>query len=1172
MCNPSAMRAQCAWALYRRVRRCYDDERWRRVRFGLLGPLTLAGDAGEAVPVDGARLRVLLATLLLRANTAVAAEELAEAVWDRNPPAGAARTLRSHVRRARVLLGPEGGRVVARAPGYLIRVEPPELDVLEFERLCQVAGASLREASWRSAEDAAAEALRLWRGEPLADVPSQMLRDSVVPWLERLRVQLLEDRAEAGLHLGRHEQLVADLRETVAAYPLRERLRGQLMLALHRSGRQAEALAAYQDARRLLVAELGTEPGPYLRDLHARILADEVDPGMPPASGNSMPVTAPASATPRQLPAAARCFTGRRDELDHIISLLDSPRSADVPGAAVVISAIDGMAGVGKTALAVHAAYRLADAFPDGHLFVDLHGYTKGFPPREPAAALGSLLQALGVPAPQIPRDLEECAALYRHRLAGTRTLIVLDNALEEAQVRPLLPGAPGCLVLITSRRRLKGLHDAHVVALDVLPEADAVALLRMLISPADAAADEPALAEIVEFCGRLPLALRIVGALLRHRPAWTARYLAGLLRDEGRRLATLADGDHDLAALLDLSYLGLGERHRALFRRLSLLPGQDFDAFAAAALVDADPVTAAGQLEDLVDHSLLIAHLPGRYRLHDLIRTYARTLSDSDPGPDGDPDAEPERDAALDRLLHYYAHTAERASVPIARYPRPAPSGSAPAHSPVLADPDTARAWLRAERENLESAHTLARSVGLDRHAVALAAGMAEILRTDGPLTRSLELHQAAADTAERQGWTAAHANALFELGAVRRLTGDLAGAAQAETRALEIWRVLGERDGEAAALTQLGEVWCLTGDYPGAAGAHAGALEIYRAIGHRLGEAAALTELGRVRLLTGDYLEAAENTALGLELFRTIGHRLGEADCLLSLGRVRLVTGELPGAGDALARALEIYRTIGHRHGQANALTLLGNVRRLNGDLSGAADAATSALEIHREIGHHQGQADALGDLGRVRVATGDPSGAEDSFARALEIYRAIGHRHGQGNVLIELGGVRRLNADLPGATAAATLALEIYRGIGHRYGEGSAMVELGRVRLAAGDPSGAGDSVARALEIFRETGNRNGEAWALNFFAAAVAAGGDVAGALACYRQARDVNRELDKPDDEALALEGLGECRLSLGETESALTDLREALSIYLRLGMAGDADRIRERLSAYPEAA
>lgn len=330
----------------------------------------------------------------------------------------------------------------------------------------------------------------------------------------------------------------------------------------------------------------------------------------------------------------------------------------------MVISAIDGMAGVGKTALAVHAAYRLADAFPDGHLFVDLHGHTKGVPPREPAAALGTLLQALGMPAPQIPADLEACAALYRDRLAGSRTLIVLDNALDEAQVRPLLPGAPGCLVLITSRRRLKGLHDAQVVALDVLPERDAVGLLRTLISSVDATADEPTLTEIAELCGRLPLALRIVGALLRHRPAWTAHYLAGLLRDERGRLATLADGDHDLAVVLDVSYLGLGEQHRRLLRRLALLPGPDFDAFTAAALLGSDYVAAARQLEDLVDHSLLIAYLPGRYRLHDLIRAYARGLSEADP--------EPERADALDRLLHYYAHTALRASVPIARHPRP--------------------------------------------------------------------------------------------------------------------------------------------------------------------------------------------------------------------------------------------------------------------------------------------------------------------------------------------------------------------------------------------------------------------------------------------------------------------------------------------------------------------
>jgi DNA-binding SARP family transcriptional activator len=1116
------------------------------VRWGVLGPLLVEDDTGNDVRVPAGRLRTLLAVLLMRANQPVPLDELVDLLWDGAPPGDAIRTVRVYVARLRQVLGPHvGTRVLTLSRGYLCRVDEHEFDLLHFERLCGEARSALGERSWSQATDLLTEALRLWRGGALVDVPSELLRARECPRLEQLRSQAAEDHIDAQLNLHRYEQLVPQLRILIREEPLREHRHAQLVRALAHAGRRAEALESYRHARRILADELGIEPGPELSELHQRILTGRTGATAVPES----------AAVPRQLPAAARYFTGRRDELEQISGLLQASRSTDMPAGTVVISAIDGMGGIGKTALAVHAAYALAERFPDGQLFIDLYGYTKDQRPREPGEALSSLLRTLGVAAQQIPQPLDERAALYRQRLADTRTLVVLDNALDEAQVRPLLPAAPTCLVLVTSRRRLKGLHDAHVLALDVLPEADALTLLRTQISPARA---DDGLTEIVDLCGRLPLALRIAGALLRHRPAWTPEYLAGMLRDEHRRLAALADGDHDLRTVLDLSYAGLDERHRRLFRRLALIPGPDLDAFAAAALLDTDPAAAAGLLEDLVDHSLLIEYAPGRYRLHDLIRVHAVTLADDDPQTD--------RDTALDRLLHYYAYTAQSASVLVSRYPRTAPDGLAPAHAPALTDPRTGQAWLRAERENLEAAHAHASGSALDGHAVALAAGLAEILRTDGPFTRALEIHQAAAGTAERHGWTAAHAGALNELGSVRRLTGNLTGAADAAVRALEIQRASGNREGEAVALNELGNVRSLTGDYPGAADAHTRALEIWRTGGHRHGEATTLTELGHVRLLTGDYTEAADAAARGLEIFRAIGHPHGEAASLIALGRVRLVTGDLSNAGDSLAQALEIYRTIGDRHGEANALVLLANVRRLIGELTGAADAATRALRIYRTIGHRHGQASALADLARVQQVTGDLPEAGDALAEALEIYRAIGHRHGQGNALVELANVRRLTGELTGAADAASKALQIYGGIGHPDGQASALVELGRVQQATGDPRAAGESLAQALGIFRTTGNRNAEAWALNFYAAAIAAAGELARAHALYEQALTMNRELNKPDDEAVAREGLGESLLSLGESGPGTAQLRQALEIYERLGMTPDTDRVRNRLA------
>ena len=605
------------------------------MRLMLLGSLQLVDDAGERITVTGPRQRILLAALAAHANQPVSLDALAEVVWDGAPPPGSITTLRTHLARLRRCLGPRiARRIVTRSSGYAIELTEDELDLLAFEHHCRRARAALRAADNTQASASGALALRLPRGEPLSDVPSQLLRDLLVPQFERQRVQVAEDWIEAELRLGRHEPVLEQLMDLTARYPLRERFHAQLMLALAHSGRRAEALTAYQRARKTLVAELGVEPGRELRALHERMLADDEetpDTRWPDEELACPPVTE----APRQLPPAAGHFTGRGAELAWLTGLAACCDPQAVAGGTAVITAIDGMAGIGKTALAVHAAHRVSDRFPDGQLFVDLHGYTEGHSPREPGDALGMLLRALRVPMGRIPEDAQERAGLYRERLAGTRTLVLLDNAADEAQVRPLLPAAPGCLVLVTSRRRLKGLDDARSVSLNLLTQWDAVALLHAVTGPGRVPADDPLLDEIAHQCGRLPLALRIAGALLRHRLAWNPGHLAAVLRDEHRRVPALTDGERDLATMLGLSYIGLSEPHRLLLGRLAQVSGPDAAADAAAALLGTDPDTATGLLADLADHNLLITHAPGRYRLHDLIRAHARTLAATNPAPD---------------------------------------------------------------------------------------------------------------------------------------------------------------------------------------------------------------------------------------------------------------------------------------------------------------------------------------------------------------------------------------------------------------------------------------------------------------------------------------------------------------------------------------------------------
>jgi len=997
------------------------------MRFSVLGRLQVVSTDGAELRIPQPRQRALLAVLLLHANQELSVSRLAESLRDEHEPAVGPGALRTQVWALRKLLGPARRLHTGETRGYQLEVRAGELDVAQFRQLAGQGRHALESSDLPGAVRCLTRALALWAGPPLADVPATV---AMVPVAQRLldeRAAVRELLNEARLGLGEYARLIPELRESATADSANERLWEQLMRALHGAGRTAEALAAYQQARSVMQADLGLEPGHSLRQLHRRILAGDPELGQfktSPAArkrpefivhndqepdgaqagrraarpdgpapagdrGHGVPGQLEARASvPRQLPAAAGYFIGRQDELEALTGL---------PGAsagAVVIAAIGGMPGIGKTALAVHAAHRLAGQFPDGQLFIDLHGYTQGHQPRTPGDALGWLLRLLSVHPQSIPTDIDERAALYRQRLAGTRTLIVLDNAISEEQVRPLLPGTAGCLVLVTSRRRLKGLDDARALALDVLPRADAITLLRTVTGAERAPAGDPVLGDLAELCGRLPLALRIAASLLRHRPAWPTEHLVSMLRAQQQGITALSDGDRDLNAVFGMSYHGLTQSQQSLFRHLGLIPGPDIDAYAAAALTGTDPVTASQLLENLLDHNLLIQHALGRYRLHDLIRAHAATLADDDPPHD--------RQAALDRLLGYYQHTANHGDSLIAPYPRPSPEGPVPAHQPPLPDQEAAWAWLRAERPNLLACLQHAIAHQRREQTIALAHGLATLLLTEGPWADAITVHAAAATAAHHLGDRPGRANALVYLADIRKLTGDHPGAVHDLQESLRLSRDLDDRRGQANALNYLAQIWLLTCDFAGAARDLQEALRLYRDLGERRVQANALTVLAKLRILTGHYPDAARDLQEAWQLGRDLDNRRGQACALCSLGEVGLLTGDYPGAARYLQEALRLYQDLGDPNGHGVVLGTLGQLARVTGDYLGAAHYLEAALDLHRRIGARGNEAWALNHYAAAISATGDHTRAMSLHQDALRLAQEINHPDEEAHAL--------------------------------------------------------------------------------------------------------------------------------------------------------------------------
>jgi DNA-binding SARP family transcriptional activator/tetratricopeptide (TPR) repeat protein len=928
---------------------------------GLLGPLQVSV-AGRPVELPAGRLPAMLAVLALSAGQPVSVDRLATAVWGEDLSVDARANVQSNVRRLRRLLGAE--LVATRGGGYALEVEPDRVDALRFVRLLDLAATAPDRATQR---ERLVGALALWRGTPFDGVRSDWLEQTQAPWLQERYLAALERRIDLDLADGSPVDLAAELGELTGRHPLRESLWVRLLVALERAGRPAEALERYEAIRARLAEELGTDPGPELRRVHADLLA-----GRAPAAAGSAPQAH--QVVPRQLPADTDAFTGREAALKALDGLLADP---DEPAPRpLAVAAIAGTAGIGKTALAVHWAHRVADRFPDGQLYVNLRGFDPSGSPMEPAEAVRGFLDALQVPPPQVPVGLDAQTGLYRSLLAGRRMLVLLDNARDAGQVVPLLPGAPGCLVLVTSRDQLAGLvaAGAQPLALDLLGRDEAVRLLARRLGHDRVTAEPDATGELVGRCAGLPLALAIVAARAATHPEFPLAALAEQLHEARDGLDGFDGGDTatDVRAVFSWSYHRLGAPAARLFRLLGLHPGPDTGAAAAASLAGVPVARARALLAELARAHLVGEHAPGRYTLHDLLRAYAAELAHSgDSGGD--------RRAAVHRLLDHYLHTARDADLLLYPHgepivlPRPQP-GVTPER---LGGRDQAMAWFTAEHPVLLAAMEQATRAGFHRHTCQLAWTLDVFLHRRGHWHDRAATQRAALEAARRLGDRGAQARSHRHLGFADADLGRYDDARRHLDRALELSEAAGDLAGQAWAHYNRSLVDGLQGRDADALASARRALDLFQAAGDRVGQANALTDVGWYHGRLGDHRQALACCGQALTLHQQLGNRAYQAHTWSCLGDTHHHLGDRPQAIDCYQRALALFRELGDRYGEAGVLAHLGELHRDAGDPDAARDAWRQARAILGEL--DQPAADQI----RTRLHRFDqPAAAEALF----------------------------------------------------------------------------------------------------------------------------------------------------------------------------------------------
>jgi DNA-binding SARP family transcriptional activator len=967
------------------------------MRFRILGPLEVQVDESWN-GINAPKWRTVLAVLLLQAGQVVSTDRLISEVWPEERPARASNSISIYVLRLRRLIGdPEGKVLVTRYPGYQLLVTADDIDAGRFAQLASEGRKALSVGECQRAADLLDQALSLWQGSrALADVPASPLVSAEAGGLEEARIEALELRIQAELACGRQAPVVAELRRLLVDHPIREGMWALLMRALYSSGRQAEALGAYAQAREVIADELGVEPSAELRHLHQQMLQADAGSGRPgsatkttaadspfaawPSGPQAMPsvaaqvgpdvplpdamtaaVTGSADAGPvspaaaplplvAQLPADIPDFTGRAGHLQNLRDLLSGPRRPDSPGA-VVVAAVIGAGGLGKTTLAVHAAHLLRSHYPDGQLYANL--VRPNAPPVPPGDILARFLRDLGVDPGRIPAGEEERAAQYRSLLTDRRVLVVLDDARDAAQVRPLLPGSGSCAVLVTTRNRMPDLAGSRFIDLDVLDPAEALDLFAGIIGRSRAESEPEATADVLTACAGLPLAIRIAGARLAARGGWTVSNLAKRLSDERRRLDELKTGDLAVRACFEVSFASLPRRDAGdvdpahAFRLLGTWQGRTIGLPAAAALMGQPERCVADALEDLVDAQLLQSPAPDRYRFHDLLRAYAAGRANLE-------ETSAVRDSAVRRVLAWYLHTVDAVALMVSPHHykvqlAPLEAGCEPLGFRSL---DEALNWCEVERTNLVTATRQAAASGL--HVLAWQLPVAAF----GFFNRRTYW----AD------WVETHHIALSSV------------------------RVLGDKRGEALVLNNLGMAFARR-RMDEAAGYFEQALAIRREIADLPGEAQTASNLADTYRRLRRYDEALALLKRALEIQRQAANPYSEAVVLNNLGETYLSLGRVTEAVDSLDHAREMFRDIGEIRGEGYALDNLGEAYLLLGRVAPAVDVLERALELRDSAGDRFDAADTLRRLVRAHVARQQPDQAGAYLRRAVLIYEELG-----------------------------------------------------------------------------------------------------------------------------------------------------------------------------------
>ncbi|GAA2113857.1 AfsR/SARP family transcriptional regulator [Actinomadura alba] len=1035
------------------------------MEFRILGPVELWAD-GRRLELGSAKERQTLAILLLAPGRPVPTEALIGRLWAGNPPPKPRDSLYAYIARLRGRLNAlEDGRARLRSGSgaYSLEVDPDTVDLHQFRRLCDQAQAVAESGDAEHALELLREADQLWRGEALIGMDGDWAAE-IRTGLESERRAATQRRIAVRLDLGHHAELVAELYGLIAQHPLDEEFVKYLMVALYRCGRQADALAAYRQARLRLDMELGMEPGPALQEAHQRILRGDADLAAPPSRGNIVQRESP-NDLPRDIPN----FTGRAAEMERLVNSLENGSF----GNAGPIEVIDGMPGVGKTALAVHVAHQLADRYPDGQLFLRLRGHDPNHEPLDPRDGLGGLLRLLGVARNRIPASLEGRAALWRSELADRRAIIILDDAADQDQIRPFLPGTSGCLVLVTSRRRLTDLEGVNSVSLDVFPAEDAAALFRQAAGE-DRAMGADDVGSVVRLCGRLPLAIQLVANQLRHRPARNVADLATRLSRARLQLAEIRAGDRDVAAAFELSYRGLTDEVRQAFRRLGLHPGIDLTVQSAAALIGCTPDTCERILEELLDHHLIEEAVAGRVRFHDLLRKYAaeRALAE-----------EPEHEAreAVHRLLDHYLYIADKADRVMYAHLRRTQVDivHVPDAPPLLESVQEAQEWLKAERVNLVASAQYAADHQWPSHAWQLPQVLATFLERFGYWDDAVVTHEKALVVCRTTGMRECEAKALLELSLVRGHTGHFDLALSYSNDALAIYRSIGDHVGEAETLDQQARVCWYSGRFKAALSHAEAALEIFRSVGNPHGECQALIHKGVALWQAGMYLEAVTDFEEVITLNRDIGDRRVQAQVQNNIGEIALRLGDGRRAMRMFHDALVAIQDIGWAQSEGVVLNNIGNAHQSLDEPDEALRFYREALKIYQATGDRRNTANVLNNIGATYVRDQRYAEGLIHHQKALGIAQVIADPFEESRALRGIGEVHRGSGQYSAALGHFRRALTLARDLADPYEEACCLEGLGDATLRIQGHDAAEPLWSEALAIFDRLNVPEGEA---------------------------------------------------------------------------------------------